>query len=307
MYERLALRCRSIEPESIEDYDPDVQEEINRVNSISATELNDYGVVMRNVQGISDFYPKMKKLSLVVEEGSCLGILGSKFSGKSNILKMIVDGQLSVSGEVYIRGHSLNLNSYEAQQMIGYCPANSALLKYLTCRENLEIFGLIKGIPRRVVQKEIRTMSDDLKFTAYLDKIVNQCSKPVQRKISVSIALMGDPHVILLDEATSDLDSDCRQKLFTLLNKRRMDGKSIIIASNNLEECEALCTKLAIVVKGEIVCIGTPQYLRGKFSKGISLVLKLIQLEPHSTVTRQVQVDHVKEFVKQYFPSSEFG
>lgn len=90
-----------------------------------------------------------------------------------------------------------------------------------------------------------------------------------------SQSLIGDPNLIFLDEPTTGIDPYSKRQLWTIINKTRNSGKSVILTSHSMEECEALCTRIAIMVAGEFKCLGSAQHLKNKFSKGYILTIKM--------------------------------
>lgn len=87
--------------------------------------------------------------------------------------------------------------------------------------------------------------------------------------------MLGDPDLIFLDEPTTGIDPYSKRQLWTIINKTRNSGKSVILTSHSMEECEALCTRLAIMAAGEFKCLGSVQHLKNKFSKGFILNIKV--------------------------------
>lgn len=90
-------------------------------------------------------------------------------------------------------------------------------------------------------------------------------------------SLLGDPDLIFLDEPTTGIDPYSKRQLWTIINKTRTSGKSVILTSHSMEECEALCTRIAIMVAGDFKCLGSVQHLKNKFSKGFILTIKMEQ------------------------------
>jgi len=135
-----------------------------------------------------------------------------------------------------------------------------------------------------------------------------------KRKLSTAVALIGNPVVVYLDEPTTGMDPGAKRNLWNMLSKVRRSGKSIVLTSHSMEECEALCTRLAIMVNGEFKCLGSTQHLKSKFSKGYVLNIKLqksssadwdthINENLHSTDT-QKNVSNIKQYISANFPGT---
>lgn len=178
-------------------------------------------------------------------------------------------------GTAWLRGISLKSDMPTVHQMIGYCPQFDALLDDLTGRQTLEIFCLLRGVPRRQINEMSMRLAGDLNFAKHLDKLVSEYSGGNKRKLSTAVALIGNPMVIYLDEPTTGMDPGAKRHLWSLICKVRNSGKSIVLTSHSMEECEALCTRLAIMVNGEFKCLGSTQYLKNKFSDGYVLSVKV--------------------------------
>lgn len=178
-------------------------------------------------------------------------------------------------GEAYLHGLSIKSEMPKIYKLIGYCPQFDALIDNLTARETLEMFGLIRGIPLNEVSSFALRLANDLDFVAHLDKKCNQLSGGNKRKLSTAIALTGNPTVIFLDEPTTGMDPATKRNLWTMVNRLRDQGKSIILTSHSMDECEALCTRLTIMVNGNCKCYGSSQHLKNKFTNGFELKVKV--------------------------------
>ncbi|XP_012866696.1 PREDICTED: ATP-binding cassette sub-family A member 3-like [Dipodomys ordii] len=124
------------------------------------------------------------------------------------------------------------------------------------------------------------------------------CDGGNKRKLSIGIALIGEPAVIFLDEPSTGMDPVARRLLWDTVARARESGKAIVITSHSMEECEALCTRLAIMVQGQFKCVGSPQHLKSKFGSGYSLQAKV-----HSE-GQQEALEEFKAFVDLTFPGS---
>lgn len=171
-------------------------------------------------------------------------------------------------GEAWVKGISLKTNMTRVHQQIGYCPQFDALIEDLTGREILRMFCLIRGVKHTNINSLSLKLANELNFIKHIDKKVSEYSGGNKRKLSTAVALIGNPSVVYLDEPTTGMDPGAKRQLWNMICKIRESGKTIILTSHSMEECEALCTKLAIMVNGEFKCIGSTQYLKNKFSKG---------------------------------------
>ncbi|KAG0722164.1 ATP-binding cassette sub-family A member 3 [Chionoecetes opilio] len=179
-----------------------------------------------------------------------------------------------VRGDAFVNTYSIRGNIKKVRQDIGYCPQFDALLDHLTGRETLRMFARLRGVPERFIDSTIKSLGEDLLITQHLENLFKNYSGGNKRKLSTGVALVGDPPLVLLDEPSSGMDPVARRLLWDVLTSVRDGGRSIILTSHSMEECEALCTRLAIMVNGKFCCLGSPQHLKSKFSEGYSIIIR---------------------------------
>lgn len=188
---------------------------------------------------------------------------------------MMTGDERITSGSAYVKGMNLAADVNRVYKEIGYCPQFDALLEDLTGRETLRIFCLLRGVQRDRIDHISEELAKSFGFRKHLDKETKAYSGGNKRKLSTALAVIGSPSVIYLDEPTTGMDPAARRQLWNMVCRIRDSGKSIILTSHSMEECEALCTRLAIMVNGEFKCIGSTQHLKNKFSKGLILKIKV--------------------------------
>ncbi|CAG2165202.1 unnamed protein product [Oppiella nova] len=197
------------------------------------------------------------------------------------------------SGNAYLGSHTDLLTSRRLfYSRVGYCPQNDALLDGLTGRQTLVFFGRIRG---QFSTKGLRLIAA-FELKAILDKRVTTYSGGNRRKLSLAVALIGRPLVLLLDEPTTGVDPDSRLSIWCLLRDLMVCQKvSIVLTSHNMSECEALCSRLAIVSKGVLKAIGFTAHLKSFYAKGFDLIVKV------KSGSNEVIVDEVKRRMNETF------
>lgn len=201
-------------------------------------------------------------ISLEIEEGEILGLIGPSGSGKSTFIKSIIGMEKVTCGEVLILGKKIpNRNIL---QDIGYMAQSDALYEDLTGKENLEFFAEIFSINKYEVSKRIEYVSDLVNMQSDLNKKVKYYSGGMKRRLSLAISLIQDPKVLILDEPTVGIDPQLRLSIWNELNKLKLKGKSIIITTHVMDEAQR-CDKLALIRKGKIIAKGTPNKLKDEF------------------------------------------
>uniref|UniRef100_A0A8C2YFC7 ATP binding cassette subfamily A member 3 n=1 Tax=Coturnix japonica TaxID=93934 RepID=A0A8C2YFC7_COTJA len=237
------------------------------------------------------------RISLAVSKGECFGLLGFNGAGKTTTFKMLTGDESITSGDAFVDGHSILANIKKVQQRIGYCPQFDALLDHMTGRETLSMYARLRGIPERYIGSCVENMLRGLLLEPHADKLVRTYSGGNKRKLSAGIALIGGPPVIFLDEPSTGMDPVARRLLWDAVTRTRECGKSIIFTSHSMEECEALCTRMAIMVNGRFKCLGSPQHLKSKFGSGYTLLAK-------TRTDEEGELQAFKAFVEKTFPGS---
>lgn len=281
--------------------DQDVADERNRVLAPGLDSLPDTPLVIKELSKVYEQRAPLlavDRVSLKVQKGECFGLLGFNGAGKTTTFKMLTGEETVSSGDAFVGGYSIRSDLRKVRQQIGYCPQFDALLDHLTGRETLVMYARLRGIPERHIESCVENTLRGLLLEPYANKRVGTYSGGNKRKLSAGIALLGEPTVIFLDEPSTGMDPVARRLLWDTVARARESGKAIIITSHSMEECEALCTRLAIMVQGQFKCLGSPQHLKSKFGSGYSLRAKI------RSEGQQEALEEFKAFVDLTFPGS---
>ncbi|KAK2510038.1 hypothetical protein MC885_018422 [Smutsia gigantea] len=239
--------------------------------------------------------PAVDRLCLGIPPGECFGLLGVNGAGKTSTFRMVTGDMLPSGGEVVLAGHSVAREPAAAHRHMGYCPQSDAILYLLTGREHLELFARLRGVPEDQVAQTASSGLARLGLRQFADRLAGTYSGGNKRKLATAVALVGDPEVVFLDEPTTGMDPGARRFLWNSLLAAVRAGRSVVLTSHSMEECEALCTRLAVVVNGRFRCLGSPQHLKGRFGAGHTLTLRVPAAHPESAVA----------FVAAAFPGAE--
>ncbi|XP_070500510.1 phospholipid-transporting ATPase ABCA3-like isoform X2 [Chironomus tepperi] len=234
-------------------------------------------LVLKNLTKLYKGTAAVNQLSLNVKQHECFGLLGINGAGKTTTFKMMTGDELITSGDIWIKGKCLKTQLLDAHKFIGYCPQFDNCIPELTGRETLKIFALIRGIKMDQINELVNQMSSELDFKQHLDKQVRAYSGGNRRKLSTALALVGNPELIFLDECTTGVDPQARRQIWNAIKRIRDNHRlssSIVITSHSMDECEALCTRIGIMVDGQFQCLGPVQHLKNKFSKDFVLTVK---------------------------------
>merc|ERR1712154_539759 len=158
--------------------------------------------------------------------------------------------------------------------MGGYCPQFDAIFDLLTAREHLKFYAMIKGLSGKEADEQVTVLLNALTLNKYKNRVAGTYSGGNKRKLSVAVAMIGNPPVILLDEPSTGMDPVSRRFMWEFI-AATMSGRCVILTTHSMEECEALCNRLCIMTNGQLKCLGTPQHLKTKFGHGYQLDVQL--------------------------------
>ncbi|XP_027591452.2 ATP-binding cassette sub-family A member 12 [Pipra filicauda] len=279
--------------------DGDVQAERSRVEAGKA----DFDVVqLQNLTKIYHLPHKrivaVKNISLGIPAGECFGLLGVNGAGKTTIFKMLTGDIGASSGRLRVQDHSGSLNDISEAHwsLFGYCPQEDALDDLLTVEEHMYYYARLHGIPERDIKGVVLQLLHRLNLMAYKDRVTSMCSYGTNRKLSTALALIGNPSILLLDEPSSGMDPNAKRHLWKIISEEVQNKCSVILTSHSMEECEALCTRLAIMVNGSFQCIGSLQHIKSRFGRGFTVKMHLN--------SNTVCTEMLTEFMKSHFPNT---
>ncbi|PIO37987.1 hypothetical protein AB205_0026760, partial [Aquarana catesbeiana] len=239
----------------------------NEVNIFDLDVLG-YMFVAMTVQGTFCFL-----LRLLINDGiiySCFGLLGVNGAGKTTTFKMLTGDTSPSSGNIQIRnymGNMVNVLGFNTEwSSFGYCPQEDALDELMTGLEHLYYYARIHGIPERRIKSVSNQLLQKLQLVQYKDRITASYSCGTRRKLSTALALIGRPSILLLDEPSSGMDPKTKRHLWKIISEEIQEKCAVVLTSHSMEECEALCTRLAIMVKGKFQCIGSLQHVKNRLA-----------------------------------------
>ncbi|XP_022703187.1 ATP-binding cassette sub-family A member 3-like isoform X4 [Varroa jacobsoni] len=280
--------------------DSDVKAEKHKVlKIITKDNQSHYALVADNLTKTYDGFVAVNHISFAVDHGECFGLLGSNGAGKSTTFRMLT-GDLDMSeGNAYICGANLRTSPREYQTNVGFCPQTDALIDKLSGKEMLELFCALRGVPSDQQASIVTQMVSLIDLEAQADNLTQTYSGGMKRRLSLGLAVIGNLSVVLLDEPTAGIDPSTRRKIWTTLAIAQEEGTTIILTSHSINECEALCDRMAIMVNGMFQCLGSSQYLKSKFSQGFTFIVKLRPTDIPSYVIPKVLTS-----MKLYFPNA---
>lgn len=284
--------------------DQDIVREEGKVkNAIDAGNLD-----MITLQGLRKVYASIgggtkvavRDMYFSVPTGQCFGFLGINGAGKSTTLNMLTGKVYPTSGAAFLNGLSITDEQRRIRRYLGYCPQFDAFLGTLTGRQNLTMFGMIKGIPSDILPSYVDSMVKLIGLGEYADRASGTYSGGNKRKLSVGIALMGNPPMVFLDEPSTGMDPAARRSMWELI-QRTMSKRAVILTTHSMEECEALCPRIGIMVSGRLRCVGSAQHLRQRYGNGYQLDTRVAIDEKGGQDT----VEALIKWTKKSFPETK--
>lgn len=203
----------------------------------------------------------LDKIDFKLESGEIVGLIGPSGSGKSTLIKTMLGMEKADEGEALVLDYKMPKR--EILSNIGYMAQSDALYEMLTGYENLEFFGKMKGVPSDKLKKEIEYISEIVDLTNDLKKLVSKYSGGMKRRLSLAIALIGSPELLILDEPTVGIDPSLRKNIWKELFKQRDNGVGILVTTHVMDEAE-LTDKVGLLLNGDIIDFDTPQLLKVK-------------------------------------------
>ncbi|AVQ34280.1 ABC transporter ATP-binding protein [Staphylococcus muscae] len=198
-------------------------------------------------------------VSLDVIGGEIIGLIGPSGSGKSTLIKTVLGMEKADDGEAFVLDISMPNRKILAD--IGYMAQSDALYEALSAKENLVFFGQMKGIKKEELKQQIQHVSEVVELTDHLNKRVGSYSGGMKRRLSLAIALLGKPRLLILDEPTVGIDPSLRRKIWKELDALRREGCGILITTHVMDEAE-LTDKVALLLHGDVIAFDTPARLK---------------------------------------------
>ena len=206
-------------------------------------------------------HPSVNGLTLSVRKGDFFGLLGPNGAGKTTTLSILCGLRNFDKGVITINGMALEKNLPRIKPLIGVVPQDIALYPELTADENLRFAGNIYSLPEKLLNERIDYYLQLFGLTSHRKKKTGYLSGGMKRQVNLIAALLHQPDILFLDEPTVGVDVQSRQIIVTNLQRLNSEGITIVYTSHDMRESEQLCSYVALMNKGKIVCEGVPSRL----------------------------------------------
>ena len=205
----------------------------------------------------------VNKMNLSIKQGELFSLLGVNGAGKSTTLKMLSCLSKPTSGDAFLMGKSIVKEPGEAKALLGISPQETAVAPRLSVKENLELMCGAHGFSKAKTREKTEEITKAFHLEDISGKKACRLSGGWQRRLSIAMALIGEPKILFLDEPTLGLDILARNELWDFI--RRLKGRiTVILTTHYMEEAEQLSDRIAIMKDGKIIALGSPEELKIK-------------------------------------------
>ena len=195
-------------------------------------------------------------LDLTIRQGEIFSLLGVNGAGKTTAIKMLCGLTRPTSGEAFVGGFSVIDETGKVKELIGVSPQETAVAMGLSVKENLEFICKIYGFSREKTAMTTEEMTKAFQLSSVLNRKAGKLSGGYQRRVSIALALMGEPEILFLDEPTLGLDVVARHRLWEVI--LALKGKiTIVLTTHYLEEAKALSDRVGIMKNGRLLALGS--------------------------------------------------
>jgi ABC-2 type transport system ATP-binding protein len=218
-----------------------------------------------DLKGVSKRFGKtfvLDRVTLSIEEGELLGVVGMNGSGKTTLLKVLIGYYRPDQGTILYRGVPVHKVKEQLRKDVGFTAQENSFYPSLTVEENLAYYGSLYGLPERSMKEHLERALVFLDLQGYRHRLAQELSGGMQRRLEIACSLIHDPKILILDEPTEDLDPVLRRDILHLIKRINDLGTTVIFTSHLLSDVEALCDRIAILHHGSLMKIGKVDELR---------------------------------------------
>ena len=253
------------------------------------------------LDGVSKYYGSFKAIdnvSFTVNTGEIVGLLGPNGAGKTTLMKIITGYHNAHSGNVEVCNINIMEDPVSVKKHIGYLPETNPIYEDLFVYEYLQFIASARGIAQQDIKKAIDTVVDLCALSEFVYKPITNLSKGMRQRVGLAQAIIHNPDVIILDEPTSGLDPNQIKEIRSVI-RNLGKTKTVILSTHILQEVEALCSRILIVNKGNIVAEGTDVEIANKLKGGDVYSLSLVGDISHFILDTLTEVSGVEKIAKE--------
>src|SRR5215218_537738 len=228
----------------------------------------------------------VRGINFEIERGELFGLLGPNGAGKTTTIKMLITLLLPTSGSARVLGHDVVSDARWVRRRIGYVfGGDRGLYERLSALDNLRYFAELYAVSGRAQRTRIDEVLELVGLKGREKERVEGYSRGMRQRLHIARGILHDPEVVFLDEPTIGVDPVGARELRATISDLIAAGKTVLLTTHYMFEADALCDRIAVIAKGEIVAEGTPQELKNRVSEGQVLEVEVYGV-PGDTVER---------------------
>ena len=205
--------------------------------------------------------PAVDKLTLQIRRGEIFGLLGQNGAGKTTTIKMLTLQIKPSSGKILFNGQSVAGNELAIKNQIGIVPQHLNFDQELSVWENLELHGRLYHINKADRRRRIDELLEYVQLTGVRNDSVKKLSGGMKRRLLIIRALIHRPQILFMDEPTVALDVQIRRQIWQLISQLKAQGVTVVLTTHYIEEAQALCDRVAIMLSGQLKALDSPKHL----------------------------------------------
>ena len=247
------------------------------------------GTLRRRVKEIE----AVRGVSFEIQKGELFGLLGPNGAGKTTTIKMLITLLIPTAGTASVLGYDVVKDAREVRKRIGYVfGGERGVYERLSGYDNLRYFAELYGVPAKLQKQRIEELLELVGLKGREQERTEGYSRGMKQRLHVARGLLHDPEVLFLDEPTIGLDPVGARELRATIASLTGAGKTILLTTHYMFEADALCDRIAVISKGEIVAEGTPGQLKSRVETGSVTEVEVYGV-PDETVERLRQLEGV--------------
>ncbi len=251
--------------------------------------MTDYIIQAKKLCKSFGSFQAVKCIDLSIKKGEIFGFLGPNGAGKSTTINMLTTMMTLTSGSATVAGYDVVNQSDKVRASIGIVPQEILLEKELSAKENLEFYGKLYHLDKATMDKRIPDLLEMAGLTERAGDQSKTFSGGMKRRLEIVKSFLHRPSVIIMDEPTIGLDIQTRMVIWEKIRELNKAGITIFITTHYMEEADILCDRIAIIDKGEIKAIGTPEELKHRIGAGKGNMVELEFKGPHEKFLRDLK------------------
>jgi ABC-type multidrug transport system ATPase subunit len=236
-------------------------------------DVNNSQLLTYHLRKMYGTFTAVNDVTFHVSKGECFGLLGPNGAGKTTAISMLTGLFPPTKGNAFVCGFELKKQLREIYNVMGICPQFDICWPDLSVGEHVALYARLKGVAENQVQAAVKNILKEVGLGSSGKVLSKDLSGGMRRRLSLAMALVGEPKVVFLDEPTTGLDPETKRNIWALLDKVKV-GRCIVLTTHSMDEADALCGRIGIMSHGLMRCIGTNLHLKNRYGNGYKLEIR---------------------------------